>query len=253
MSIVSLQDIRDEGVTVDMASDSKVLTYISIWEAAIEAATNQWFDSREMVVTFDGDGTSLKLFQVPIIEVDSLEDLGSGASNDLVSPSDYRVYNSRNPISCDDRRNPKIVMPRRFSLGRQRWRVSGTFGFLEPDGSAPADMKYAMLKLIIEKLLTPLVNSMEAIINEQLLPDVHAKVLTEEITDDHKRKWSYYGAKVKPNINGWLTQDQFILGVIDKYRAPMNVQTQTNWTPLEGYPTSSQIFFGVYGSAGVYS
>lgn len=251
MSVVSLQDVRDEGVTVTMASDAKVNRYIEIYEAAFNEACGQWFEERPYVVTFDGRETSVEFFQVPIIAITLLEDLGDGSQDPIeISPDDYRVYAGRNPIVGDDRRNPKIVMTNgRFCLGRQRWRATGTFGYLDENDAAPGDVHEAMLILIIEKLLTPKLADSQGILNQQLLPPNGQVVLTEEVTDDHKRKWSYTGPKQsKSSAYAGLTSNPFVISTIKKYKAPPLLITQCDWSPIEPPSNSdASVLREIYG------
>jgi hypothetical protein len=226
-----------------MASDAKVNRYIAIWEAAFSRACGQWFEAREAVVTFDGDNTAVAFFQIPIIEVESIEDTIDVATLDA---DDYKVYSGRDPSFADDRRNPKIVMSNGlFKLGRQRYQITGTFGYLEPDDSAPGDVWYAMIKLIIEKLLTPIVGTSAGLLNAQLLNINGQIALTEEVTDDHKKKWTYTGGKSK-FANMGLTSDATILQTINDYRAPMNIRSQTDWTWIER-PSDLDILDQVFG------
>lgn len=235
MSVITLQDIRDEGVTLAMASDAKVLTYIDIAQTSFEGACGQWFEARPYAVTFDGKDVTVEFFQVPIIEVSELADLDDPDNIVVIEPENYRVYNGRNAITGDDRRNPKIAMidGYRFLLGRQRYRVTGTFGFLDENDQAPRDVWLALLRYTIELLLTPNVLTSQSILNAQLIPNGQGLLLTEEVTDDHKQKWSKTTSLQKSNINSALTNDPFVQNVMLRYRNPIKIGTQTNWERLD--------------------
>lgn len=244
MPVVTLADIRAEGVTVAMASDAKVNQYISTWEAAFESACGQWFGPRDDVtVTLDGNDGQIAFFQVPIIEVDSLTDT---ALDEVIDPSDYRVYSGRTLLQ-DDRRNPKIAMRnnRRFTLGRQRWEVVGSFGFTEADGSVPGDVHYAMLLLIIEKLLTPKILNSDALLLPPLPDQLGPKV--EEVTDDHKLKWQPTAAKQSTSFLDGLTNSSIVKKTAAKYRAPMKIRTQSEWS-FRANPTLG-LFTDVFGES----
>ena len=229
MAIVTLQDVRDEGITTAMASSSKVNSYIATYEQVFNNACGQWFEPVTATVSFDGDDSSIAFFQVPIISITEVLDTETGL---VVDPSTYIVYNGRTMLQ-DDRRNPKIALKngRKFSLGRGRFSTTGSFGFTEADDSAPAEVKQAMLTFIIEKLLTPIVPDLVHGLPE---PDLGFRPggVVEEMTDDHRIKHAQpmnQTKMTKQKANNFLTQNLFILGVMHKYHAPMKYRTQADW------------------------
>lgn len=154
---VSLQDIRDEGISETMCSDARALQLISTWERFVDMNTGQWFNPRDTILALDGTDSDILQLPIPVIKVDALKINGL---TDILNPVLYKVYNRTYP---DDRRNPKIQMVGGMSSdffvrvasggsvfirGQQNQVIEGTFGFVESDGSSPPPIKYAVLKLI---------------------------------------------------------------------------------------------------------
>lgn len=225
MPITQLADIRAEGVTDAMVSDSAVEAAIALWESAFFEACGQWFEPVSASMTFDGDGSSSAFFRIPIIEVTSLEDL---ELSETLDTDDYVVYNGRTLLQ-DDRRNPKIMMKkgRRFNLGRGRYQVTGSWGFVEADDSAPPQVRHALLRLVIEKLLSPIIPALAS----ATLPDLPTSTgqLIEEETDEHRLAWASSNVQTRKDLNEGLTKDPFILETIQKFQAPMVIGSPTTW------------------------
>lgn len=223
---VSLQDIRDEGVSVAQADDSRVLTLLRTWQAFIERTTRQFFVPRNMTLDFDGNGTTLLPLPVPVISVANLF-----VNDDFVtavSTSDYQVYNGRGESERDDRKNPRIklitsdvsvftgvgaVRRRRnvFEVGEKNQRVVGTFGYVEPDGCVPFPIQHVLKKLVVKhvaKLST--------------VSGAAGGPLIEEETDRHRRKFgdATTGAKLFPLGTGDPECDL----ILAQYRAPISVR-----------------------------
>lgn len=228
---ISIQDVRDEGVTVAKASDAKVLALIETYQALIERITRQWFVARQMTWDFDGNGSSLAQFPVPIISVTALY-----ANDDFVNAVDasqFKAYTGRGENGPDDRKNPKIrlvtgeedffagtgsVQYTRFvfRIGEKNCRLVGSFGYVEPDGSVPAPITYALKKLVVAKAMGGPMAGMGAFPGGPLV---------EEETDRHRRRYAdpYVGSKAFP-VSG--TGDQEVDLIISAYRAPIVVKTQ---------------------------
>jgi len=239
---ITVQDVRDAGVTVVEASDTVVLTQITLWQQFIERACRQWFEPRTVNLKCDGNGSDFLPFSVPVISISELKVNNSEA---VLDPSRYRVYNA-NPMP-DDRRNPRIRLISYsrdiytdsvayggrsvFLKGGQNQSIIGVFGFVEADGSTPELIKHALLKLVVEKIrsrpgATPTGNS----------PLVG--LILEEWTDGHKIKYSQPGGTTsprKPGLTG-ITQDQEILDIIKLYKGPIGIAVASSgWTGEGGW------------------
>lgn len=217
--------IRAEGVTVAKASDDKILQLIRVWQRNIEAITRNWFVPRQMTWEMDGNGTTLLQLPVPIISVASVSVDGESVSADA-----YRVYNGRGESGRDDRKNPRIKLltaetsifagtgqvRRRvtlFEVGEKNVEVEGVFGYVEPDGSTPAPIVYALKKLVVRGC-SPMAGSSGA------LP---AGPVIEEETDRHRRKWAdpFVSTKVWSSTGtGDLEVDQ----ILASFRSPFSIK-----------------------------
>jgi hypothetical protein len=239
----SVQDIRDEGITVAMADDAKVLSYIETWQQFIDRACRQWFNARAMILEVDGnDGDSL-FFSVPIIQIDYLK-LNHSAEN--LDESLFRAYTGR--LYPDDRRNPRIKLigpgesrniyvpasrltgRLKFLKGRQNQEIKGIFGYTEADGSTPKLIRRALIKLVIEKLTAPIFEDPGAVSPVPSVPPILGPILEEE-TDDHRIKYGQAGGATVPRRAGLsgITQDTEILDILKLYKGPMGVGAPAHW------------------------
>jgi hypothetical protein len=228
---IEVADVRAEGLLVADYSDAKVLSYIETWQAFLDRACRQWFISKQMILTVDGNESDTLSFGVPIIDIEYIKI--NGLTDELDSNL-YRVYNGVD--YPDDRRNPKICLigpdayesifvdpvvqgRLRFKKGRQNQEIKGTFGFVEEDGSVPKLIQRALLKLVIEKLTDSLYGADDG----QASPVLGT--LLEEWTDGHKKKWGTPGGNISDRRAGLtgITNDQEILDIIKLYRAPLGV------------------------------
>lgn len=238
---ISVQDIRDKGVTEAMADDDEVLSMIQICQAFIDRACRQWFDSRHIILELDGTDSDTLHFGVPIISVDYMQINQSGTN---LEDALFKVYsNGRYP---DDRRNPRIKLVRssdiytqpityggtlKFRKGRQNQIVSGYFGFVEDDGSTPLLIQRALCKLTIEKLQTPVFQDPSIPATMPAPPPIVGPLIEEE-TDDHRQKYGQAGGTLmprRPGLSGF-TDDQEILDIVKLYRAPLGMAAPADWS-----------------------
>ncbi len=234
--IVSVADVRAEGLP-DPPTDSAVQAAIMLWQAFIERACRQWFYPRALELFVDGSDSDALHFGVPIVSIEELEiNRSSSGTGDLLPAADYRVYSS---IALHDRQNPRIKLVDRwggdrdiftqdygylrFRKGRQNIRVKGVFGCVEEDGSAPALIKRALVKLVIEKLRAPIIPSSTS---SGIIPPLVAGLITEEWTDGHRLKYAIQGevSSRAPGLSG-ITNDQEILTILKLYKAPIGIAT----------------------------
>ena len=134
--------------------------------------TGQFFNKRTGVFEIEGNNSSTMLFGVPIIEVTKL--LINGTDIELIEGADEDFFAFKGRLKpADNRRNPRIKLNiaegtddlfRRAFFGREFQRgtiteITGSFGFLEPDGSTPTNVKKAILMLASIEINTPVTSS----------------------------------------------------------------------------------------------
>lgn len=238
---VSVADVRAAGVNMDPPSDSEIQMAIMLWQSFIDRATRQWFRPIALELNVDGTDSDALHFGVPIISITEIR-----INNETTAlPVDrYRVYNAiQYPI---DRSNPRIKLVDTldqhrdiysapmtangraiFRKGRQNQYINGVFGYVEADGSPPPLIQRALIKLVIEKLATPLVTPPGG---PPLPPPILSGVITEEWTDGHKITYAESGGALRPRAPGLagITNDQEILNIIRLYRAPIGLATPAN-------------------------
>jgi hypothetical protein len=186
--IVSLQDIRAEGVPDTELSDERALILSYGWQKWFEHMTGRWFTPKEMTLTLDGDGSRVMWLDVPIITLDELyinDDFVNAVATD-----DYVVYARTYP---DDRRNPRIKLKRKsgsiyewnterkFLVGDQNQRIVGTFGYVEPDGSAP---------FLVQRAIMTLVLATAELKGDSEIDQLAVGRKIEEVTDRHRVRYS---------------------------------------------------------------
>ena len=221
--------------------DADVQASIDLWQAFLERACRQWFESRAAVLEVDGTDSDTIHFPVPVITV---TEVLLNNSADALNADYYKVYNNRTSYP-DDRKNPRIKLigpdsnrdifnqpmtfgVLRFRKGRQNQRITGTWGYTESDGSTPLLIQRALILLVIEKI-APIIPGPSG---PTVPPVVPTGLLTEERTDDHSRKWQVAGGSVKARPGGLLgiTNNPEVLRIIQLYKAPVAMATPAHWS-----------------------
>lgn len=213
-NIVSLAEVRAEGVSASVYSDDRVNALCTYATKYIERATGQWFEDRDLTLYLDGRGTDVLLLPIPAIEVTSIT-VGTADSGASVDVDTILIESAP--------RNPMLVMAPSalpsgrgslgvtFATGRRNVTVVGTFGQVESDGYggyvAPAPIKRAAIRLIIREL--------------GLLGDASAQEerkranLRSETTDGH----SYSLAEMA--VSGGASGDPEVDRLLAMYRRPL--------------------------------
>lgn len=239
---IDIVDVRNAGITEDIATDSEVLASILLWQAILDRACRQWFLPRELTILFDGTDRDFIHLGVPVISVEYLKINGT---DDALDESLYKVYSSR--TYPDDRRNPRIKLVHsqylsdiythassygemRFRRGYQNQELKGIFGFTEPDGTTPDPIKRALLLLVVEKLTHPAYTDPSTPAPDPSGTTI-AGVVVSEKTDGHEIK--YGSGSFKDRRTGGLsgiTQNTEVLTIVKLYRAALGVATPANWS-----------------------
>ncbi len=139
-----IQDLRDEGF--EQVSDARIARCIELASRYIESVTGRFFEPRRQSLTLDGGGTCELLLDQPIIAVESVD----GRPAAVV----YGRHLSQGLALPDDRESPRLRLaaPR----GHQNVRVSGLFGYTEPDGSlagrTPRLIREVCMRLVAREL-----------------------------------------------------------------------------------------------------
>ena len=219
---VSVQDIRDEGITVSELSDDRALALTTGWQAWFDSMTGQWFNRKELTLQFDGNGSRVLWLPVPIIELTAL--YINDDFNNPVDTSYYTVYNRYYPE--DDRKNPRIKMKRRtsddifsavsdykFNVGDLNQQLVGAFGYVDQDGSTPHLVKRAIMQLIIATMEIYADGDLDAMRSGRVI---------EEVTDRHRIEY----ANLYDDIMAWnptgLSDVDLALRM---YRRPATIET----------------------------
>jgi hypothetical protein len=227
------QDIRDEGVSVAEASDSRVDMLLELASRYIDRMTRRWFEPRALVVKADGSGSRVLHFDIPIISVSQVRILNSyDGSGQVVAAAGYRVYNRHlsGLTAPDDRDNPRLeYLSDYFSAtsrsgddgyvwpeGEQNVEVTGVFGFTDWDptgvatqGLTPTLIKHACKLLVVR--MVPLMDDAAARAEKSNL----YRVMTEK-TADQEIRYSEGG-----QLTGSYTGDNEIDLLLESFQRPM--------------------------------
>jgi len=192
----------------------------------IDRSTRQFFNKRTGVFKLEGNNTPLLHLQVPIIEITKLV-VNSGAQELFEGElQDFVAFKGRQSPQ-DDRWNPKINL----NVGRGRdsiysrplsnrvfvkgtlTEITGSFGFLEPDGSTPSLIQLATKALVIDQINNPIADTDTAETGplRRLKVDLHEK----EFFDPR----SGSSSSLKSSETGNARVDR----ILAKYRSPILV------------------------------
>jgi len=158
-----------ENFTANPPTDAKITALIAEWQAWLERATGQYFDSRAATIRVDGTGNDLLQLPISIVSIEYIKFLDVEYT---LEPYMYEVYAGRQEPN-DDRFNPhigmKAVRPSLFSKvesneyeygkpafpkGERNIEIKGVFGFLEPDGTPPLLILRALRRLVLRDATT---------------------------------------------------------------------------------------------------
>ncbi|NSW82530.1 MAG: hypothetical protein HPY90_04515 [Syntrophothermus sp.] len=202
MAYCTVQDIREEGITAERATDTRLALLIDLATAYIDGITRQWFEPRAVTIMVDGTGGQTIFLPIFAIEV-------AAVTVDGLAVTDFKVYNRFFP---DDRRNPKIYREAGWPRGRQNVVIAGTWGFVDKVGTeyqTPALIKQAAKRLVIREL--PLLGDSEG------QEDRKRSRIVSETTDGH----SYTLERLVGTLD--LTGDPDIDRVLALFRAPIAI------------------------------
>lgn len=153
----TITNIRDEGITVSMCADARVLTAIKLASAYIEMVTERWFEARTRTFRVRARNSRVCFLPHPIISISSIHIIGgrgSGIDRDEVSVDDVLVFNrhlTEGLLDPDDRDTPRIEYegplgieyPGRenaeFPWASQVVEVTGRFGYTDLGDDDPGE------------------------------------------------------------------------------------------------------------------
>lgn len=230
----TVQDLRDEGVTPEIASDLVLSRRIQLASNFIERATGQWFTPRSLLLKLDGRGGPMLLFNIPIISVASVALAVSYATPSL-SPVDnesLRVYNrhlTQRLTAPDDRADPKIELIDTFDQavrfagvggrivfprGQQNVVVDGVFGYTEFDANSEVGVTPFLInhvcKLIVMRELPKLVN----------VADRSEAAERYRLVSERTRDQAYVLEPLGVRVGGLFTGDPAIDNILASFMRP---------------------------------
>lgn len=209
MSYASLSYARDQGITTGQADDTRLQRLLDEASRRIDRVTGWWFEARTLTLPFDGQGTECLWLPAPVVSLTSVSIDGVA-----LTLGDVLVYGST-AAPRQSLRAPRLARKNgvRWPQGRRNVSVVGSFGFVESDGTTPAEIRDVCVRLAHREL--------------GLITDAAAQGerqrgrVFRETTDGH----SYELAGVLPGaVGAWrqggLTGDPEIDVTLASYRRP---------------------------------
>jgi len=243
----TVEDLREEGVTVAMLDDDRALAKLTTWSQAIEAWTGRWFEPRSRTFQLDGDGGEVQRIGHPIVQISDVKLISgrgvSGWDTDTYDLEDLVVYNrhlTQGLLRPDDRMRPKLAVADvegRFSSlsladfprGRANIQVTGIFGWTELQPGDPVGetepgsqvpLSYGSTPKLIRQLTLLLV-----VRDQAQMADLDSREdwsmrwrLLSEKTRDQSYTMAALGGGAGGMTGAW-TGDPVIDGIIATYKA----------------------------------
>ena len=155
MAYITVADLRNEGVADPPYSTEHVEERITLACAAIDQMTSCFFEARAAhVVQVNGRGhDTLFLPYPPCTEssITKVELRSVSASGSTWAEVDADLYEVVMPVFPDGRYNPKVVhLTGAWPKGERNVRLTGTFGFVESDGTTtPPGIRDLALRIAV--------------------------------------------------------------------------------------------------------
>lgn len=218
-NIVIVQDIRDEGLTVDDITDARIDILSAGWQQWLETRCGMWFSSKTLDMLLDGSGGRTLFLPIPIIDLTALY---INENTTALDSSYYTVYNRYEPF--DDRKNPRIKLKRSnstdifvgysssvFATGDLNQRLVGDFGYVESDGSAP---------YLIKRAITILIIATAELLGDSQIDQLKIGKAIEEVTDRHRVRYSDLWDELQSSMATGLTEVDEALRI---YKRPIQI------------------------------
>jgi hypothetical protein len=243
---VTVQNMRDEGVTVAQASDAKLLRLIGLAESYFENATGRWFYPRNVNIRMDGPGSRVMGLEPEIIQIDTLEMLwepyGVYPLINVVDLDGVVIYNrhlTQGLLTPDDREDPKLALEQyavaelgTWPRGKQNISITGWFGYTElskddPIGETAAGSQVPLSKgrtppLVVDAVMRLVVRYLPEISDTEAANELAmAHRLQRVKTRDQEIRYSAGGGS---RGGGWFTGDRFIDDTIGRYMGPAGAE-----------------------------
>ncbi len=152
MSYVSVAECKAD--SVDVGDDARLAVLINQAQAIIEGPNGlgQWFEARQQTFNVDGRGSRALFFDVPIIEITSITEVGGS----VVDATYYNVFNRHlsGLYSPGDRSSPRVEKTQgapypgiysgldTWTAGTQNYIVAGYFGYTDYAGHDDTVLAY---------------------------------------------------------------------------------------------------------------
>ena len=246
-ALCTIQELRDEGLTVTEGSDKRVLKALIRASKFIERVTGRFFGPKFIEQRVNGRQSPMVFFGDPIIAIEQVEvnSFPFDPEPDFIFSEDsLRVYNrhvANGLLNPDDRDNPKIEIfrgPRNLHLssgfnhhrfidflslefpkGQQNINVKGVFGYTDPDGSStgsvPEEIRRVCALLTLREI--PDLSEPDRSFENQ------AFRITQERTRQQSIRFASPSGRAQSMIYGFFTGDPEIDAVLAAYMRPPSI------------------------------
>lgn len=238
-TIISPSQVRREGISTGTLGHKRLGMLIDLAQQYIETQCGIYFRPIHSELKLNGVFSEAVMLNVPVVGLDYVKPNGSSTA---LNQSSYAVNNARIDLdyryspSPDPRRNPYIrfrgdvsiyasvggMMNRRnprFDVGPKMQKLGGVFGWLESDGTVPALVTHAALRLIYNNAIkmTPSTGSEPA-----------GPIMSETV-DRHTIMYATGGSAAMTHA---LATCKEVEEVIAMYRRPIGIGTTAPTWPL---------------------
>ena len=206
----TVQDLRDEGVTVAQASDDRLTALIDEASSFIVRVTGWFFEPRALVYRLDGRGAPSIEPPAPPIRVDRLAVCDTELSTDS---DDLVVVGAPVQPGFD---GPLLTLRRDrvFPKGRGNVEAEGVWGYTEPDGTVEGRVPLAIRRACILLVL----RWMASLGDEDASGDARNRW---RIIEERTRDQSYKLDRVQGS--GAFTGDPKIDGILGRFQRPLGL------------------------------
>ena len=203
----SVEDMREEGVSTEDASDKRTTAALLDACSVIDKATGWFFEPRDMGFVLSGRQSPVLELPVPPIQLTQIR-VGSAAQ----PPAGFTLVGA--PVLEPAFHIPKIIWHERaFPSGTDNIWVQGRWGYTvpqdgNPDGATPRQIRRATL--LLAKQFLPRLGSEEAVQERS-----HWRLVEERTRDQSYR--------LEPRADGPLTGNPEVDALLLPYRRPQGM------------------------------
>ena len=206
----TVDELRDEGVSVQQASDDRLRALLEDASLTIDGFTRRFFEPRDLTLRFSGRRTSSLSADIPLLALDRLwigDTEVQEPAEELMRPTGPLLPG--HPVS-----DLRLLDGRIFPAGYLNVSIEGTWGYTEADGILPQGRTPPAIQRVCKQLV---IRALPRLADAGVVGDA---AMQWRIVEERTRDQSY---KLVRLDRGALTGDPDIDDVLLRYRRPMQM------------------------------